>query len=92
MNDKESKAYKSVLAFTTDITDCLKANSAAKDALISKYQEQEWIDSTTTLNEKELVTLVLNRISNNAGQYDIFMDMLKKIVGMNLIVNKLKGI
>ena len=91
MNGKESRAYKSVLTCITDITDCLKANNAAKDALILEYQKQEWIEPTATLNEKELVPLVLNRISNDAGQYDIFMDMLKKIEGMNLIVNNIKG-
>ena len=91
MNDKESKAYKTALACNTNITDCLKANSAAKDALILEYQKREWIKPTATLNETELVTLVLNRISEDAGQYDIFMDMLEKIEGMNLIVDKLKG-
>lgn len=91
MNGKESKAYKTVLACITDITDCLKANRPAKDALILEYQKREWINITETLNETELVMLVLNRVSSDAGQYDIFIDMLKNIAGTNLIVNKLKG-
>ena len=92
MNGKESKAYKSVLACNTNITGCLKANSDAKDALNLEYQKREWIKPTATLNETELVTLVLDRIENDAGQYDIFMDMLKEIQGMDLIVKSLKGI
>ena len=41
--------------------------------------------------EAKLVTIVLNRIANDARQYDIFMDMLEKIKGINLIVDTLKG-
>ena len=91
MNGKESKAYKSVLACITGITECLQGNSSAKDKLILEYRKEKWIDINATPSETELVTIVLGRISNDARQYDTFMDMLEKIEGMNLIVNKLKG-
>ena len=91
MNGKESKAFKSVLACNTKIIECLKANRDAKDALNSEYKKRKWISVATTLNEEELVVLVLDRISNDAGQYNIFMKMLENIAGMNLIVDKLKG-
>ena len=91
MNGKESKSYKSVLACFTDIIASLEANRPAKDALILEYQREKWISITATLTEKELVILVLDRISNDAGQYDIFINMLKNIEGMNLILNNLKG-
>lgn len=91
MSDKESKAYKSVLACNTNITGCLKANSAAKDSLILEYQKQKWVNPNATPSETELVTIVLDRIKNDARQYDTFMDMIKNIEGMNLILKKLKG-
>ena len=91
MSGKESKAHKSVLACNTDIIECLQANSSAKDKLILEYQKKKWIDINATPSEAKLVTIVLNRIANDARQYDIFMDMLEKIEGMNLIVDTLKG-
>ena len=91
MSGKESKAYKSVLACITDITNCLRVNSAAKDALNVEYLKWEWISVATTLNEKQLVEIVLDRIATDAGQYNIFMEMLANIAEMNLIVDKLKG-
>ena len=92
MSGKESRAYKSVLACNTNITDCLKVNKAAKRELNSEYQKRQWISVATTLNEEELVSLVLNRIENDARQYYILMEMLDNIAGMNLIVDNLKGI
>ena len=86
-----SKEFKSVLACITDITNYLKVNRAAKDALNLEYQKRQWIGVPTTLNEEELVWLVLGRISIDAGQYNIFMEMLQNITGMSLIVDKLKG-
>ena len=92
MNDKESKAFMSVRAYIPDITNCLKTNRATKEALIMEYQKLGWIPITAIPSETELVTLALDRISNDAGQYNIFMQMLENIAGINLIVDKLKGI
>lgn len=75
----------------TIIISHLKANNAAKEALIVKYKELSWLDPTATLDETGLVTLVLDRISNDDRQYGIFIGMLKGIVGTDCIVEKLKG-
>ena len=91
MSGKESEGYKSVLANIRTISSHLRANSAAKEALIIKYKEHSWLDPNATLDETGLVTLVLDRISNDDRQYDIFIDMLRGIVGTGLIVDKLKG-
>lgn len=91
MSGEESRAYRSVLAHIDAITRCLKANSDAKDALVLKYKQMKWVDVTTILDENKLVSLVLDRISNDAGQYDIFIEMLKEIAGTDLIVDKLEG-
>ena len=91
MTGKESKAYKTVLACNTNIVDCLKANSPAKETLIAEYKKRAWIDIAAIPSETELVTLVLDRISIDARQYNIFMEMLENIAGMNLIADKLKG-
>ena len=91
MNGKESEGYKSVRANIGTISSHLRANSAAKEALIIKYKEHSWLNPNATLDETGLVTLVLNRISNDVRQYDAFIGMLRDIEGTDLIVDKLKG-
>ena len=92
MSGKESRGYKCVLDNIDTIGSSLRANSAAKAALIVKYQEKRWLDETIeTLDETGLVRLVLNRISIDDNQYDIFIEMLKDIAGTDVIVDKLNG-
>ena len=92
MSGKESRAYKCVLHNIDTISNSLRVDSAAKAVLIVKYQEKRWLNATIeTLDETGLVRLVLNRISIDDSQYDIFMEMLKDITGTDLLVKKLKG-
>ena len=88
---KETREYKSVLEHIGNISYYLKVNSAAKQALTFKYQQKEWIDITESPDETSLVRLVLTRISFDPSQYRTFMDMLKGIIGMDIIVKKIEG-
>lgn len=91
MSGKDSIAYKSVLAHMDTITTHLRVNSGAKGALVTKYQQRSWLSIATTPDVMELVTMALNRISNDEKQYDIFMEMIGDITGMDLIVDKIKS-
>ena len=91
MSSKDSTAYKSLLANIDTITSHLKVNSAAKGTLVTKYQQNGWLSITETPNEKELVTMALNRISQDENQYHIFMKMLGEITGTDIIVGKIKS-
>lgn len=75
----------------TTICDYLKVNNSAKESLTMKYQEKEWIDIGNSPDEKTLIRLVLTRISCDVNQYHIFLDMLRNIKGMDIIVNKITG-
>ena len=91
MSGKDSTAYKSVLANMDTITSHLKVNSAAKGELVTKYQQNGWLGIATNPDEKELVTMALNRISQDEKQYHIFMKMLGEITGTDIIVGKIKS-
>lgn len=88
---KQTREYKSVLEHIGNISYYLKVDSAAKQALTFKYQQKEWIAITESPDETSLVRLVLTRISFDPSQYRIFMDMLKDITGMELIVKIIEG-
>lgn len=91
MSAKDSIAYKSVLANIDTITSHLKVNSGAKGELVTKYQQNGWLSITESPNEKELVTMALNRISQDENQYHIFMKMLGEITGMDIVADKIKS-
>ena len=88
---KETREYNSVLQHIGIIGYSLKGNSAAKETLIHKYQENKWIDLTECPHEVSLVRLALNRITIDASEYHVFMEMLKVIVGMDVIIKKIEG-
>ena len=73
------------------ICDHLRVNSRAKVSLTIKYEERGWIDIGESPDERTLVEQVLTRISSDVSQYHIFLEMLKAIKGMDIIVNKIEG-
>lgn len=92
MAGKETREYKCVLEHMGTIYDHLKINKGARESLTIKYEEKRWIALGESPNEKFLVEQALARISSDASQYHIFMDMLKEIVGMEIIWKKIRGI
>ena len=87
----ETREFRNILEQMGTICDYLRVNSRAKELLTIKYEEREWIAIGEGPNEKTLVEIVLNRISNDVSQYHIFIEMLKAIRGMDIIVNKIEG-
>ena len=62
-----------------------------KEKLTIKYQEKEWIGFVEEPTHSALVRIALSRISGDPSQYHIFMDMLKTIAGMDIVVNGIEG-
>ena len=83
--------YYKVLNELDYITKTLKLISGAKDKLTRLYQQKEWLGIEARQAEEELVTLALNRIEQDPSQFDLFIDMLRNIEGMDLIVTTLTG-
>ena len=79
--------YDSVRRNLSKITEALKATPGAKGHLIVLYMQHGWLNYITeNPAEDELVSLALQRIKQDPNQYDLFIDMLRDIPGMDLIV------
>ena len=81
--------YSSVLRHMNGIIADLKTTPGAKRLLTLKYQQEQWIDITVHPTEDQLVTLALYRIQQDPNQYDVFIDMLRSIAGMELTVGRI---
>ena len=80
--------FDKVLSMMDDIITALKATPGATDKLTGKYKQEGWMAFTENPTEDKLVTLALQRIKQDPNQYDLFIDMLRCIKGMDITVNK----
>ena len=62
---------------------------SAQAKLILHYKEKEWLGIIDKPNADEIVTFALGRIKQDPNQYDVFLGMLRKIEGMDLIVKQI---
>ena len=84
-----STGYDKVLCNNYDIITALRSTPGATDTLTGKYKQKQWINITGKPTEDELVTLALNRIKQDPNQYDMFIDMLHDIPGMDITVKRI---
>ena len=71
------------------ITSALKSTPGATDKLTGKYKQKGWMDINEQPTEDKLVTLALTRIKQDPNQYDMFIDMLRNIPGMDLTMDRI---
>ena len=83
--------YDQVLDKLGDITVALKLNPGARDKLTSLYHQNRWLEITENPDEEKLVRLALVRIKQDPSQFDLFIDMLGGIEGMDVTVKILTG-
>ena len=83
--------YNTILHKMSDIIKALKLNPGAREKLTSLYQQNEWLAIEESPVEDKLVRVALMRIEQDPDQFDLFIDMLCDIEGMDVIVNKLRG-
>ena len=89
---RETKEYRSIEEHMEKIRTHLRVNKGAKESLTVQYEKRRWLDIGESPDAKELVDKVLERVLNDVGQYDVFIEMLKAIVGMDIIWNRIEGI
>ena len=81
--------YDKVCCNMNNIITTLKSNPGATDMLTGMYKQKGWMNITVHPTEDQLVTLVLDRIKHDPNQYDMFIDMLRNIPGMDLTVDRI---
>lgn len=87
---KKSDEYKIVLHHLQDINTTLQANEAAAASLRVTLIEEEWIDFTDKPSPQQMMTIVLNRIKSTPSEYHVFMAMLDRVTGLDLIKKKIE--
>ena len=89
---RETEEYRSIVEHMENIRTHLRVNKDTKESLTVQYQKKGWLEIGESPDAKTLVDLVLERILSDAGQYDVFIVMLKAIVGMDIIRKNIEGI
>ena len=84
-----STGYNKVRCNMSDIITALKSTPGATDELTGKYKQKGWLAITEYPTEDRLVNLALQRIKQDPKQYDMFIDMLRSISGMDLTVDRI---
>lgn len=88
----DTAEYKSVEKHMAELTDSLQVNQDARRSLIVQCQKNRWLALGAEPDAGTLVNRVLGRISGDANQYKIFIEMLNAIIGMDIICKKIEGI
>lgn len=90
---KNSPQYKSVLTNKGKIEQRLRVQPGAKDKLITKLQEKEWLEIGETPTVEAIMNCVLVQLEEDTtapAEYKIFIEMLQGITGLKQIVDLLE--
>ena len=85
----DSPRYNSVLVNKTRIIESLEATKTTRKLAI-KFQEKKWTGLTSNPTAEELVDNVLGRIKEDEEDFDIFVEKLKELVGLDQLVATLE--
>ena len=87
---KNTPEYKKMLNKMQRVIDALVVTPGAKQQLDVKCKEKSWFTISASVSEGELIEFVLERVNQNADQFDVFLSMLNKIDGMDQVVADLR--
>ena len=85
-----SAGYECVKSQLVKVIHLLKATKHACKALTLHYKQEGWLEITAYPTEDELVTQALVRMKDDSNQYDKFLNMLRAIEGLDVIINAIK--
>ena len=88
---KCTEEYRSVRSNLSDIVRALQLTPSAKQTLRLKFIEKEWLGLHADPTEDVLVTQALGRIQSDVNQFEVFVEMLRDMEGMDQIVQNLAG-
>lgn len=77
---------------STSLIETLKSTPGARDAFLHRFMQKNWIATTATPSESDLVLLACNKIKQKASEYETVLKMLKEMDGMDIVIENLEGI
>ena len=87
---RNTPQYKAILRSFETITNCIIATPGAKQTIIRKFKMESWIAVNTDCSEDDIVQCALERVQQNAVQFQQFLSMLRNTTGMADIVRILE--
>ena len=87
MGSTFSAGYECVKSQLVKVISLLKSTKHACKALTLHYKQEGWLEMTEYPTEDELVTQALVRMKDDSSQYDKFLNMLRAIEGLDVIIN-----
>ena len=84
-----SSEYKALQTNIYQVVHVIESVPKGNEALGMKFMEKGWIGVNARPDELSLVTVVLTRIELDTGEFDVFIDILKQVEGMDQIVKLL---
>ena len=90
--EHDNPQYKAVLENLIPLVRTIEATSGSLEDLQRQFTVKSWLSPTAHTNANGLATLALNRIKTNVKDYDVFMEMLSSVTGMDQIVGIIEGL
>ena len=88
----DTPQYRAVCKNLVPLVSTIKATPQALEDLQTHFKAKFWLSLTAKPDANDLAMQALNRITNNVKDYDVFMEMLSSVTGMDQIVGKIKGL
>ena len=88
----KSPQYEAVLTNLDKLARTIRATPGAQGDLQTKFIVKSWLDPIAKTDADGLTTLALNKIENNVKDYNLFMEMLSSVTGMDQIVGIIRGV
>ena len=86
-----SPEYQRVLTNKANIVEALRGTPGATGRLTTEFEQKSWLAVNENPTEDRLVNAVLARIKLKPANLTTFIDMLKKVNGLDEIVEILEG-
>ena len=74
-----------------DILERALMGAGAEKSLLTQYKSHGWVDQLANMKADELITNALTKIEIKVENYDVFIEMLRKIKGIKDVVDMIIG-
>ena len=74
-----------------DILETALRGAGAEKSLLTQFKSHGWVDQLANMKADELITNALTKIEIKVENYDVFIEMLRKVKGIKDVVDMIIG-
>ena len=82
MAGRRSPQYLAVQESLEKLRRALKATDGAEESLLTIFKSRGWLDQLAQTKADGLLTKALNKIENKVENYEVFIQMLQEVSGI----------